>query len=43
MSEIKEAVNDAIKSKKPSVIDGDVDTKALYSFRRDSCKHREKK
>ena len=43
VSEINEAVNAAIKSKKPSVIDVDVDPKALYSFRRDSFKHREKK
>ncbi len=33
----------AIKSNKPSVIDVDVDPKALYSFRRDSFKHRVKK
>ena len=43
VSEINEAVYDAIKSKKPSVIDVDVDPNALYSFRRDSFKHREKK
>ena len=30
-------------NQKPSVIDVDVDPKALYSFRRDSFKHREKK
>ncbi len=42
ISEINDAVNAAIKSKKPSVIDIDVDPKALYSFRRDSFKHREK-
>ena len=39
----KEAVRAAIKCNKPSVIDVDVDPKALYSFRRDSFKHREKK
>ena len=33
----------ALKIKKPVVIDVDVDPKALYSFRRDSFKHREKK
>ena len=43
ISEICEAVRAAIKSNKPSVIDVDVDPKALYSFRRDSFKHREKK
>ena len=39
ISEISEAVRAAIKSNKPSVIDVDVDPKALYSFRRDSFKH----
>ena len=43
ISEICEAVRAAIKSNKPSVIDVDVDPKALYSFRRDSFKHRVKK
>ena len=43
ISELNEAVRAAIKSNKPSVIDVDVDPKALYSFRRDSFKHREKK
>jgi len=43
ISEINEAVRAAIKSKKPSVIDVDVDPKALYSFRRDSFQHRIKK
>jgi len=43
ISEINEAVRAAIKCNKPSVIDVDVDPKALYSFRRDSFKHREKK
>jgi thiamine pyrophosphate-dependent acetolactate synthase large subunit-like protein len=43
ISEINEAVRAALKSNKPSVIDVDVDPKALYSFRRDSFKHREKK
>ena len=41
-SEISEAVNAAIKSGKPAVVDIAVDPKALYSFRRDSFKHREK-
>jgi thiamine pyrophosphate-dependent acetolactate synthase large subunit-like protein len=42
ISEINEALRAALKSNKPSVIDVDVDPKALYSFRRDSFKHREK-
>ena len=42
ISEINEAVNAALKIKKPVVIDVDVDPKALYSFRRDSFKHRSK-
>ena len=42
VSEIAAAVEAAIKSNKPSVIDVDVDPKALYSFRRDSFKHRSK-
>ena len=43
ISELNEAVIASIKCNKPSVIDVDVDPKALYSFRRDSFKHREKK
>ena len=42
VSEINEAVKDAINCKKPAVIDVAVDPKALYSFRRDSFKHRAK-
>ena len=42
ISEINEAVKAALKIKKPVVIDVDVDPKALYSFRRDSFKHRVK-
>jgi len=41
-SEISEAVNAALKCGKPAVVDIAVDPKALYSFRRDSFKHREK-
>ena len=41
-SEINEAVSAALKCNKPAVIDVDVDPKALYSFRRDSFKHRKK-
>ena len=40
ISEVNEAVKAALKCNKPSVIDVDVDPKALYSFRRDSFKHR---
>ena len=40
VSEINEAVKAAINSNKPAVIDVAVDPKALYSFRRDSFKHR---
>jgi thiamine pyrophosphate-dependent acetolactate synthase large subunit-like protein len=43
ISEINEAVRAAHKCNKPAVIDVDVDPKALYSFRRDSFKHRKKK
>ena len=42
ISEINEAVKEAINCKKPAVIDVAVDPKALYSFRRDSFKHRTK-
>ncbi|MDC0247747.1 thiamine pyrophosphate-binding protein [Pelagibacteraceae bacterium] len=40
VSEINEVVKAAINCKKPAVIDVAVDPKALYSFRRDSFKHR---
>ena len=42
-SEINQAVKAALEISKPVVIDVDVDPKALYSFRRDSFKHRIKK
>ena len=41
-SEINEAVREALKVNKPVVINVDVDPKALYSFRKDSFKHRSK-
>ena len=41
-SEINEAVNAALKCDKPAVVDIAIDPKALYSFRRDSFKHRKK-
>ena len=39
--EISEAVKAALECNKPAVIDIAIDPKALYSFRRDSFKHRE--
>ena len=39
-SELKEAINAALNCNKPAVIDVKVDPDALYSFRRDSFKHR---
>ena len=42
ISEVSEVVDAAIKSNKPSVVEIDVDPSALYSFRRDSFKHRQK-
>ena len=42
ISEINEAVRAAVKYNKPAVVDVDVDPSALYSFRRDSFKHRQK-
>ena len=41
-SEIGDAVQAALKCNKPSVIDVAIDPKALYSFRRDTFKHRAK-
>ncbi len=43
LSDIKKVFKSALKANKPVVIDVDVDPKALYSFRRDSFKHRVKK
>jgi thiamine pyrophosphate-dependent acetolactate synthase large subunit-like protein len=42
ISEINEAVRAAVKCNRPAVVDVDVDPSALYSFRRDSFKHRQK-
>ena len=39
-SEISEAVKAALKCNRPAVIDVAIDPKALYSFRRDTFKHR---
>ena len=43
LSDINSVFKKALKVNKPVVIDVDVDPKALYSFRRDSFKHRSKK
>ncbi|MDC0353701.1 thiamine pyrophosphate-binding protein [Candidatus Pelagibacter sp.] len=42
ISEINEAVRAAVKCNQPAIVDVDVDPSALYSFRRDSFKHRQK-
>ena len=42
ISQINGAIEAALKCNKPAVIDVDVDQNALYSFRRDSFKHRTK-
>ena len=42
ISEINEALKAALKCNKPAVINVNVDPKALYSFRKDSFKHRVK-
>jgi thiamine pyrophosphate-dependent acetolactate synthase large subunit-like protein len=42
ISQINGAVEAALKCNKPAVIDVDVDQNALYSFRKDSFKHRTK-
>ena len=42
VSEINEAVKAALKCNKPVVINVDVDPNALYSFRRDSFKYKQK-
>lgn len=41
-ADIGEAVHSAVKCGKPAVVDIQVDPNALYSFRRDSFKHRDK-
>ena len=40
LPQLAEAVEDALQCGKPAVIDTMVDPSALYSFRRDSFKHR---
>ena len=41
--ELKDAINSALKCNKPAVINVEVDPNALYSFRKDSFKHKLKK
>ena len=43
ISDLKAIINSALKCNKPAVINVDVDPNALYSFRRDSFKHRLKR
>ena len=40
-NKIGKAIETALKLNKPSVIEVDVDPNALYSFRRDTFKHKE--
>ncbi|MDC0056640.1 thiamine pyrophosphate-binding protein [Alphaproteobacteria bacterium] len=42
ISELKDAINAALQCEKPAVINVDVDPNALYSFRKDSFKHKQK-
>ena len=42
LSDLSEALSVALESNRPSVIDVSVDPSALYSFRKDSFKHRSK-
>ena len=42
ISEVNDALKAALKCNKPAVINVNVDPKALYSFRKDSFKHRVK-
>jgi acetolactate synthase-1/2/3 large subunit/sulfoacetaldehyde acetyltransferase len=42
LEELNGVIADALVCNKPAVINVDVDPKALYSFRKDSFKHRSK-
>ena len=42
LKDLKEAVSNALICNQPSVINVDIDPKALYSFRKDSFIHRSK-
>ena len=43
ISELKDAMSSALKCNKPAVVNVAVDPNAIYSFRRDSFKHRQNK
>ena len=43
INELKDAMHSALNCNKPAVINVEVDPNALYSFRRDSFKHRLKR
>ena len=42
LSDLKDILNNALNCNKPAVINVDVDPGALYSFRKDSFKHKQK-
>ena len=42
ISELKDVINTALQCEKPAIINVDVDPSALYSFRTDSFKHKQK-
>jgi len=42
LSKLEKAINEALQCEKPAVINVEVDPNALYSFRRDSFKHKQK-
>ena len=42
LSDLKDILKDALNCNKPAVINVEIDPKALYSFRRDSFKHKQK-
>jgi len=42
LTELKDAINEALQCEKPAVINVNVDPNALYSFRKDSFKHKHK-
>ena len=42
LKDVKKAIKDALVCNKPAIVNVEVDPKALYSFRKDSFKHRPK-
>ena len=40
INELKDAIHSALNCNKPAVINVEIDPNAIYSFRRDSFKHR---